>query len=94
MKPLIIALGMIMSSGLLPAQAQQDSAKLHQKEEKLFITMNMPVMFDKVVSETVDQQLATNPALANYKAEVTTFFNKYISWTAIKSDVAKLYMRY
>ena len=94
MKPLIIALGMVMSSGLLSAQPQRDSAKLYQKEEKLFITMNMPAMFDKVVSETVDQQLATTPALTNSKAEVTAFFNKYISWTAIKPDVAKIYLAY
>ena len=94
MKPLISALGMIMSSGLLSAQAQQDSAKLYQKEEKLFIAMNLPAMFDRVVSETVDQQLATTPALASHKEEVTAFFNKYISWAAVKPDVAKLYMGY
>jgi hypothetical protein len=93
-KPLFIALGMIVGGGLFSAQAQQDSAKLYQKEEQLFIAMNLPDMFTKVVNDAVEQQLTATPALVDYRADVKSFFDKYISWPAVKADVAKLYLQY
>ena len=94
MKKQVFLWGLVMHCGLFAAQAQQDSTRRYQKEEQLFVAMNLPDMFANVVNQTVEQQLTSNPALVDYRADVKSFFEKYISWPAVKADVGKLYLKY
>ena len=94
MKKQFFLLGLVLHAGLFSAHAQQDSAKLYQKAEQLFVAMNLPDMFAHVVNENVEQQLTATPALVNYRADVKSFFDKYIGWPAVKADVANLYLKY
>ena len=93
-KTRIFFLGMLLSCSIISTQAQQDSAKLYQKAEQLFITMNMPDVYATAIKQSVEQQIASAPALAKYKDDVTSFFDTCISWRVIKTEVARLYLKY
>ena len=87
-------LGMLLSCSLVSARAQQDSVKLYQKAEQLFIAMNMPDVYATAIKESVEQQITAAPALEKYKEDVKSFFDTCISWPVIKTEVAKLYLKY
>jgi hypothetical protein len=40
------------------------------------------------------QQITIAPALASQKDVLTDFLNKYIGWTVVKEEVARLYIKY
>ena len=88
------SLSMLLSCSLVSARAQQDSTKLYQKAEQLFIVMNMPDVYATAIKESVEQQIAASPALAKFKDDVTSFFDTYISWHVIHTEVARLYLKY
>jgi uncharacterized protein len=75
-----------------PATIRADEASHRKAVESLFTLMEL----DKVLSQSVDQMLALqvqqNPAIAPFEAQMKTFLNKYMSWTSLKDDMAKLYM--
>jgi len=84
----------VMSCGLLSAQAQQDSVKLFQKADELFTAMQMPDIYAKAINTSVEQQIKTTPALAGYKEDLRAFFDRCVGWSAVRTDVAKLYLKY
>jgi hypothetical protein len=94
MKKQVFLLGLVLHGGLFAVQAQQDSAKLYQKAEQLFITMKMPDIYGKGIDESVNQQVAATPALANYREDLKSFLDTCIGWPVVKTDVAKLYLKY
>ena len=50
---------------------------------------------EKTIAASIDQMLAQqigqNPSMKDYEGIMKTFFAKYMSWNALKSDMAKLY---
>ena len=94
MKAKAFSLVVIMSSSLFAAKAQQDSTKLYQKADDLFAVINLQGSYNDVINTTVEQQITTIPALAPRKEEVIRFFNKVIGWPVVKTDIAKLYLKY
>ena len=79
---------------LFSAQAQQDSAKLYQKAEQMLIAMKLPDIYARGINESVEQQVVVTPALANYRADLKSFLDTCIGWPVVKTDVAKLYLKY
>jgi hypothetical protein len=84
----------ILACCLSFVQAQQDSAKLYQKATQLMETINMPAVYANAINASVEQQIAAAPALASFRADLKLFFDSCISWTVLKADVIKLYMKY
>ena len=52
---------------------------------------------EKKIQESVDNviqlQLRQNPQLAQHQKTMQTFFDKHIGWSAMKDDLADMYMR-
>ena len=80
---------------LLSVKAQkQDSTQLFQKTDLLFTAIKMPEVYADAINATVDNQIKATPSLANYKEDLRSFLQKSIGWTALKTDIARLYMKY
>src|SRR6267378_7288351 len=94
MKKQFFLLGLVLHGSLFAAQAQQDSAKRYQKAEQMLITMKMPDIYARGINESVEQQVAATPALANYREDLKSFLDTCIGWPVVKTDVAKLYLKY
>ena len=94
MKTILFSLGMMMSCGLCSAQAQQDSAKIYQKAEELLTILNLPDIYAAALDQSVERSVGATPALANYREDLRSFFGKYLSWPALKTEVARLYLKY
>lgn len=89
----VFFLSLLLACRFFSTEAQSDSARLYQKTEQLFNTMNMADVFAAGVTASTDQQLVNVPALASHKEEVRTFFMNSIGWAAVKDDVKKLYSK-
>ena len=87
-------LGMLLSCSLVSARAQQDSVKLYQKAEQLLTTLNLPDVYATALNQSVEQSVGATPALANYRDDLRSFFNKYLSWPALKTEVARIYLKH
>jgi len=94
MKKQIFLSGVALLCCLFSAQAQQDSAKLYQKAEQMLIAMKLPDIYARGINESVEQQVVVTPALANYRADLKSFLDTCIGWPVVKTDVAKLYLKY
>jgi hypothetical protein len=94
MKRNVLLLGILLSGSLLTAQAQADSARLYQKAEELLTAMKMPELYSLNINGTVQQQVAANPMLANYRPEVKALLEKWIGWPIVKKDIEKCYLQY
>lgn len=94
MKKQVFLLALVLQGGLFSGQAQQDSAKLYQKAEQMLITMKLPDIYARGISESVEQQVTATPALANFRGDLKSFLDTCIGWPVVKTDVAKLYLKY
>lgn len=64
-----------------------------QQVETLFRLTRMEQKINDSVESVVQLQLRQNPALADKKAVLTGFINKYMGWQALKEDIAAMYMK-
>jgi len=94
MKTHILLLGIMMSCSLFSAQAQQDSTKRYQKTDQLFSVINMEEAYTNAINTSVEQQITTTPSLAGYRDDLRSFFNKWLGWSALKTELAKLYLKH
>jgi hypothetical protein len=94
MKSRLFLLGVCLGGSMLAAQAQTDSAKLYQKAEQLLIAMKMPEMYSNSINQSVEQQVAANPILANYRPEAKSLFEKWIGWPVVKKTIEKTCLKY
>ena len=94
MKAQILLLGIMMSGSLFSAQAQHDSTKLYQKTDQLFSVINMEEAYTNAINTSVEQQITTTPSLAGYRDDLRSFFNKWLGWSVLKTEIANLYLKY
>jgi hypothetical protein len=72
-------------------EAKSDKAHLAAAHE-LFQAMQFEKTFAKTIEATVDMQVKANPMIAPYKKVMMEFFSKYMSWSSLKADMAKIYI--
>jgi uncharacterized protein len=91
MKKMVMLFGLLVSLVVVQAQTP-DKGKHYRAAEELLLTMNMK----QVIGESLDQLLAlqikNNPSLQPAEATLKQFFNKYMSWEALREDYIKIYM--
>jgi hypothetical protein len=90
MKSFLCTLMIVVALGqMTPARASEETHR--QAAEALLSLMDM----DKLMSESIDQmlemQVKQNPAIGQFKDEMKKFLSKYMSWSAMKEDMVKIY---
>lgn len=83
----LVASLVLLGASLLRAD---EVAKLKAAEE-LLAAADMETVFTEALAQQLDAQVAQNPELAEVKGAMQAFFEKYMSWKAIKGDMAKVY---
>ncbi len=91
MKSFLCTLMIVAALGQMTvARASEETHR--QAAEALLNLMDM----DKLMSESIDQmlemQVKQNPAIGQFKDEMKKFLSKYMSWSAMKGDMVKIYM--
>lgn len=69
----------------------------HTQEEydaayELLEAMQVPAQMKQTIDGVVEMQLQANPQLVPYKSIFTAFFNKYMSFEALKKQLADIYL--
>ena len=82
-----IASFLLLSTPALKA----DEASHLKAAQDLLVAAQMQVIFSKTVDQALDMQIKQAPQLAQFRPIMTAFFSKYMSWDALKDDLAKLY---
>ena len=82
----VVCLGLVASP-----MVHADEASHLQAAKKLLEAAGMEAVFTKTVDQSLTQQVAENPALAELKPVMKAFFDKYMSWNALRDDMAQLY---
>lgn len=70
-----------------------DDASHRQQVETLFRLTQMETKIQESVDSVVQLQIRQNPQLMLHEKTMHEFFNKYIGWTALKDELADMYMR-
>jgi hypothetical protein len=92
-------LGMLLAWALwTPALAQSTapvpiSTTQRQVAETLLGTIYSEESFNKVIDQVLVAQLKAHPEVQPYENELRTFLSKYMSWAALKPDLAEVYAR-
>jgi hypothetical protein len=64
-----------------------------QVAEALLSTIYSDESFNKVIDQLLVTQLKAHPEVQPYENELRTFLSKYMSWAALKPDMAEVYAR-
>jgi hypothetical protein len=64
-----------------------------QVAEALLGTIYSDDSFNKVIDQVLATQLKGHPEVQPYENELRTFLGKYMSWAALKPDMAEVYAR-
>jgi hypothetical protein len=91
MKKMLMLVGLLFSWVLAEAQTPE-KGKHYQAAELLLLTMNMKQVIDESLEQMLTLQLKNNPNLQPAEATLKQFFNKYMSWEALREDYIKIYM--
>lgn len=91
-KSLLLITSFILLTFSSGARAEDNAAHVQQVETLFKLTQ-----MEKKVNESIDSimqlQLGQNPQLASREKEMRAFFEKYIGWNAMKSDITAMYLR-
>ncbi|HET6762371.1 MAG TPA: DUF2059 domain-containing protein [Longimicrobiaceae bacterium] len=95
-KMMMVAVLMAATAGA--ARAQQavsvvhttDAARLTAARE-LVDAMNVQRVLDTSINSMMKMQLEQNPALQQFEPTMRQFFNKYLSWPALRDGYAQMY---
>lgn len=74
-----------------PSPSRADEASHLKASLDLLEAAEMEMVFTKTIDQSLAQQIADNPALRELEPVMKAFFDKYMSWNALKDDMAKLY---
>lgn len=70
-----------------------DNASQKQQVETLFRLTQMEKKIQESVDSVVQLQIRQNPQLAQHKKTMHNFFTKHIGWSALKDELADMYMK-
>jgi hypothetical protein len=83
--------GLILLLIGLMAPVRADDKSHKAAAEELLKESKADVQFEKAIDEILNLQIKANPHLAQIRPAMKEFFDKYMSWTAMKDDVIKIY---
>ncbi len=66
----------------------------YQTVYQLFDVMNLKQEREETVKNMLDIQIRSMPMLGQFRQEMLDFMNKYISYDAIRKDLAVIYLKY
>ena len=89
--PLLASLSLLMV--LTPAISSADATSHRQQVETLFKLTQMEKKIQESVDNVVQLQVRQNPQLSQHDKTMRVFFEKHIGWSAMKDDLAEMYMR-
>ena len=69
-----------------------DNASHRQQVETLFRLTQMEKKIQESVESVVQLEIRQNPQLGQHEQAVRNFFAKYIGWSALKNDIANMYI--
>jgi len=81
---LIAGLVLAGQTGRVCAQEAQDSH--WQAAEAFLLAMNTPEQLKEGIGAMVDMMMQAQPMMAPYRQAITDFYQKYLSWEALKAD--------
>lgn len=97
-KFLVLATLMIFGAAAMKAQTQapskSDSTIKYQLLDELFKVIKLEEACRETAQQSANQMLAQNPQISHKKAEVESFYNKYLSYERLKGVMANLYAKY
>jgi len=92
--PSALAWGIVIISSFLmvfaPGLRADDASRLKAAQD-LLVAAQMDQIFSKTIDEALDMQIKQAPQLADLRDVMKAFFVKYMSWDAMKDDLAKSY---
>ena len=94
---LIFVASFFISLSSVYAYQEKDIANKERSNDiilELFDVMEMKKLYEDTVDEALKAQLAANPSLAEKEKQMRKFFEKYISFEALKDDLIKIYCKY
>ena len=91
MKRMVMLLGLLLTLVVVQAQTPEKS-KHYKAAEELLLTMNMEQAIAESLEQMLALQLRNNPNLQPAEATLKQFFNKYMSWEALREDYIQIYM--
>jgi uncharacterized protein len=91
MKKMLMLVSLLLSLTVVQAQTPRDD-KHYKAAEELLLTMNMKQAIGESLDQMLALQLKNNPNLQPAEATLKQFFNKYMSWEALREDYIKIYM--
>ncbi|WP_127132313.1 DUF2059 domain-containing protein [Pseudoflavitalea rhizosphaerae] len=93
LKFLVFSTFMLFAAITVHAQAQSDSTQKYQLIEELFKITRLEESCRTTAQQAADQVIAQNQ-LQSKRAEVESFYAKYMSYQNMKEMMAKLYAKY
>ena len=88
-KPSLCLAALLCFSPIAMAAAPSEAAS--SAAYTLMEQTDMKGVFDQAMQDSLEQQLAVNPALAPYKDVMEQFFDRYVNFESIKPQLAALY---
>ena len=88
---MVMLLGLLLTLVVVQAQTPEKS-KHYKAAEELLLTMNMEQAIAESLEQMLALQLRNNPNLQPAEATLKQFFNKYMSWEALREDYIRIYM--
>jgi len=80
-----------VAADTLPAQGKPPSEKQMAAAQELLMAMHLDKTFGESLQNMVDMQIRQNPQIAPFRQVMLDFFAKYMSWEAVRDDMAKIY---
>ena len=84
---------LVLALCLASAQAQADDASHLASVQELFKVMHMDETMAKSIDAMLDQQVKQNPLIGRFRAVMSAFLQKHMSWQSIEPEMAKIYMQ-
>ena len=84
---------LVLGLCLVSAQAQADDASHMAAVQELFKVMHMDETMSKSIDAMLDQQVKQNPLIGRFRAVMSAFLQKHMSWQSIEPEMAKIYMQ-
>lgn len=91
--PAATAQSAVPAAGNAPETPAPVPAAQRKAAEELLIAMQMEQTATRALDQMVAAQLMQRPELKTVEPEMRGFLNKYMSWAALKDDMADLYAR-
>ena len=61
--------------------------------DRFFTAIKAEALYTNQIKTVVDAQVKKNPKLGSYRAQIDDAINKNMSWSLVKKDIGKIYVR-